>query len=120
MILEAATLRIKPGRINEFESAFRSAYGIVSGMRGYLGHELYKCVENKDEYILLVRWSSIKDVAVGFRKSPEYRQWLELLEPFYDPQPETKHYIDIRVGGREQAEARYLQDDSESAVKPSD
>ncbi|WP_327204784.1 antibiotic biosynthesis monooxygenase family protein [Paenibacillus sp. DMB20] len=47
MILEAATLHIKPGRINEFESAFRSAYGIVSGMRGYLGHELYKCVENK-------------------------------------------------------------------------
>ncbi|WP_327204785.1 hypothetical protein [Paenibacillus sp. DMB20] len=74
----------------------------------------------KDEYILLVRWSAIKDVTVGFRKSPEYQQWLEVLQPFCDPQPDVKHYIDIRVGGREQAEARYLQDDSHTAEKLND
>lgn len=101
MILEAATLYIKPGAINEFESTLRSAYGIISTMRGYLGHELYKCVENRDEYILLIRWNTIKDHAIGFRQSPEYKEWVELLQPYYDPEPSVKHYIDIRVGGRE-------------------
>ena len=101
MILEAATLYVKPGSINDFESAFRSAYDIISTMKGYLGHELYKCVENKDEYILLIRWNAIKDHTIGFRQSPQYKEWVELLQPFYDPQPEVKHYIDIRVGGRE-------------------
>lgn len=103
MILEAATLHVKPGSMNDFESAFRSAYDIISTMKGYLGHELYKCVENKDEYILLIRWNAIKDNTIGFRQSPQYKEWVELLQPFYNPQPEVKHYIDIRVGGREQA-----------------
>ncbi|MGM1045127.1 MAG: antibiotic biosynthesis monooxygenase family protein [Bacillota bacterium] len=101
MILEAATLYIKPGAINDFESVFRSAYGIISKMQGYLGHELYKCIENKDEYILLIRWNAIHDRSIGLRHSPDYKEWNALLQPFYDPQPEVKHYIDIPVEGRE-------------------
>lgn len=107
MILEASSLVIKPGAMNDFESAFRSAYGIISKMRGYLGHELYKCVENKDEYLLLIRWNAIKDHTIGFRQSREYKEWVELLQPYYDPEPEVKHYIDIRVGGREYERERW-------------
>lgn len=101
MILEAATLYIKPAAINDFESVFRSAYGIISKMPGYLGHELYKCIENKDEYILLIRWNTIKEHSIGLHQSPEYKEWNSLLQPFYDPKPTVKHYIDIRVEGRE-------------------
>lgn len=112
MILEAATLRVKPGQINDFESVFRSAYGLISGMNGYLGHELFKCVENRDEYILLIRWGAIREAVAGIRKSPQYMKWLDMLAPFCVDLPETRHYIDIRVGGREQEEARYRPEDT--------
>lgn len=112
MILEAATLYIKPAAINDFESVFRSAYGIITKMPGYLGHELYKCIENKDEYILLIRWNTITDHSIGLHQSPEYKEWNALLQPFYDPQPNIKHYIDIRVEGREyEREKRTYKDD---------
>lgn len=98
MILEVAILQVKPGLSNEFESSFRKASKIISSMRGYISHELQKCVETDNKYILLVRWDTLKDHTVGFRTSPEYLQWKELLHHFYDPFPVVEHYIDIPLG----------------------
>ncbi|WP_270168288.1 antibiotic biosynthesis monooxygenase family protein [Paenibacillus sp. SYP-B4298] len=97
MILEVAILHIKPGTSSEFESAFRKASRLISSMRGYVGHELQKCVEEQDKYILLVRWESIKAHTVGFRGSPQYEEWKALLHHFYDPFPIVEHYVDIRL-----------------------
>lgn len=105
MILESAILNIKPGLASEFESAFREASGVLLSKKGYVGHELHKCVENRDEYIFLVRWSGIKDHLIGFRGHPDYKKWTASLEPFYAKAPEVKHYIDIRIDSREQAES---------------
>ncbi|WP_339294286.1 antibiotic biosynthesis monooxygenase [Paenibacillus sp. FSL W7-1279] len=105
MILESAILYIKPGLASEFESAFRETSGVLLSKKGYVSHELNKCVENRDEYIFLVRWSGIKDHLIGFRGHPDYKLWNASLEPFYARPPEVKHYIDIRIDRREQAEA---------------
>ncbi|SDD43534.1 Heme-degrading monooxygenase HmoA [Paenibacillus sp. UNCCL117] len=98
MILEVAILQIKPGMASEFESSFRKASSIISSMRGYIEHELQKCVETDNKYILLVRWETLKDHTVGFRGSADYQQWKELLHHFYDPFPEVEHYIKINLG----------------------
>lgn len=105
MILESAILYIKPGLASEFESAFREVSGVLLTKKGYVSHELHKCVENRDEYIFLVRWSGIKDRLIGFRGHPDYKLWTASLEPFYARLPEVRHYIDIRIDSREQAEA---------------
>jgi heme-degrading monooxygenase HmoA len=97
MILEVATLQVKSGMINEFESSFRKASKIISKMKGYLGHELQKCVEEENKYILLVRWENLKDHTVGFRSSEEYLEWKALLHHFYDPFPIVEHYININL-----------------------
>ncbi|MGZ9584470.1 antibiotic biosynthesis monooxygenase family protein [Paenibacillus marinisediminis] len=97
MILEVAVLRVKPGSINEFESSFRKASKILAGMRGYIHHELYKCVQEDLKYILLVKWNSIKDHKVGFGQSPEYEEWKALLHHYYDPMPVEEHYVQIRT-----------------------
>ncbi len=96
MILEVAELRVKPGTINDFESNFRKASQIISQMQGYIDHELHKCVETADKYILLVKWNSIADHEIGFRKSPQYEEWKALLHHFYDPFPTVEHYVQIR------------------------
>lgn len=96
MILEVAQLQVKPGMINEFESSFRQASKIISGMSGYIHHELQKCVEVENKYILLVKWDSISAHEVGFRQSAEYQEWKALLHHFYDPFPTVEHYVQIR------------------------
>ncbi len=92
MILEVAILNVRPGMAPEFESAFQRASSIISAMPGHLSHELQRCIEARDRYILLVEWESLEAHTVGFRGSPEYQQWKRLLHHFYDPCPVVEHY----------------------------
>ena len=92
MILEVAVLNIKKGFSDDFESNFKKAERIISSMNGYISHQLKKCLEQEDKYILLVNWKTIEDHEIGFRKSAEYQQWKELLHHFYEPFPTVEHY----------------------------
>ena len=92
MVLEVAILDVKSGREQEFESAFAKAQTIISNMPGYLSHQLQKCIENPNRYILLVNWETLEAHTVGFRTSEQYQEWRKLLHHFYDPFPEVQHY----------------------------
>jgi heme-degrading monooxygenase HmoA len=95
MVLEVAILQIKPGMTEEFETNFKKASSIISSMKGYINHELQKCIEEDHKYILLVRWDRLEDHTEGFRGSPEYQEWRSLLHHFYDPFPTVEHYTKI-------------------------
>ncbi|MGV3541391.1 MAG: antibiotic biosynthesis monooxygenase family protein [Rufibacter sp.] len=95
MILEVAILTVIPERVQAFEASFLKAQKIISTMRGYQGHQLQKCLEVPNQYILLVHWQSLEDHTIGFRQSPEYQQWKQLLHHFYDPFPTVEHYVPI-------------------------
>ncbi len=92
MILEAAILSIKPNLNLEFEAAFQEASSLIIGMSGYLSHELHRCLEQENQYLLLVRWQHLEDHTAGFRQSPEYQIWRSLLHHFYEPFPTVVHY----------------------------
>ena len=92
MILEVAFLEIDPDLAEEFEAAFQTASRIIASMSGYVSHELQKCLETPNRYILLVRWEKLEDHTIGFRQSPEYQDWKALLHHFYDPFPIVEHY----------------------------
>jgi len=92
MILEVATLNIKKSLSAEFEVNFKKAEKIIASMKGYISHQLKKCIEQNDKYILLVNWETIEDHEIGFRKSEEYQEWRALLHHFYDPFPKVEHY----------------------------
>ncbi|AFT66176.1 antibiotic biosynthesis monooxygenase [Cycloclasticus sp. P1] len=92
MVLEVAILNIKPNQIDEFEAAFGTAQKIISSMQGYVSHQLQKCIEKDNRYILLVNWEELENHTVGFRQSEQYQEWRTLLHHFYDPLPEVEHY----------------------------
>ena len=69
MILESASLQVKPGESADFEAAFRVAERIIASMPGYRSHELQRCLEREGYYLLLVRWDSVEAHEEGFRKS---------------------------------------------------
>lgn len=92
MILEVAILDVKQTLQSDFEKAFAEAEEIISSMRGYISHQLQKCIEKENRYILLVHWETLEDHTEGFRNSPEYQKWKALLHHFYDPFPVVEHY----------------------------
>ena len=92
MILEIASLQIRPGQRKAFEVAFLQAQQIIASMSGYIAHELQHCVEHENQYVLLVKWRTLADHEQGFRQSPQYLQWKALLHDFYDPFPTVLHY----------------------------
>jgi heme-degrading monooxygenase HmoA len=92
MILEVAILKIKPNMNQEFEVAFQEASRIIASIPGYISHDLQKCLEVKNQYLLLVNWQTLEDHTVTFRQSAEYQTWKNLLHHFYDPFPIVEHY----------------------------
>jgi len=99
VILEVAVLDVKPGQETAFENDFARAQAIISSMKGYLSHELQRCVENPSRYILLVRWQTLEDHTEGFRGSAEYQEWRALLHHYYDPFPVVEHYEGVFSNG---------------------
>ena len=83
MTLELAKLSVRDGEGKAFEAAFAEAQGIISAMPGYVGHELQRCLEFSDRYVLLVRWRSVEDHEVGFRPSRWYPEWKRLMHHFF-------------------------------------
>lgn len=95
MILEVATLDVRPGRREEFEAVFLEAQKIISSMKGYISHELQHCIEDENRYLLLVKWETLEDHTEGFRGSEEYQRWREMLHHFYDPFPTVQHFLPV-------------------------
>ena len=93
--MEVAILDIKPNQEQEFEKTFNEAQKIISSMNGYISHQLQKCIEKSNRYILLVNWKSLEDHTIGFRESKEYQEWRALLHHFYEPFPEVEHYENV-------------------------
>ena len=98
MILEVAILDVRGGLEREFEAAFAQASPIIASMPGYISHQLQRCVETSNRYVLLVNWKSLEAHTVGFRGSPEYQRWKQLLHHFYDPFPTVEHYALVAQG----------------------
>ena len=92
MILEVAILHVRPGQEAAFEQAFAEASPIIASMCGYSSHELQRCLETNNRYLLLVQWQTLEDHTVGFRTSTGYQEWKRLLHHFYDPFPTVEHY----------------------------
>jgi heme-degrading monooxygenase HmoA len=83
---------VKAGKAAEFQEAFKLAAPIIAGATGHIGHELNRCLEDPNQFLLLVRWQTLEDHTRGFRGSPDYQRWKALLHHFYDPFPQVFHY----------------------------
>jgi len=92
MILEAATINVIPQRKSEFEAAFAEARQVISAMPGFISLQLHRCMESDGRYLLLAQWRSVEDHTVGFRQSPQFLRWRELIGPFFAGTPFVEHY----------------------------
>jgi heme-degrading monooxygenase HmoA len=92
MILEQATLPVRPGQAAEFEAAFAQAKAIIAASPGFRSLTLSRCLERPDAYLLLVEWERLEDHTEGFRRTAAFEEWRALLHHFYDPPATVEHY----------------------------
>ena len=92
MILEVATINIKPGSNAEFETNLHAAQAVISQAKGYLGHQFQQCIEVPTRYVLLIRWASLEDHTQEFRGSNLFVEWRALIGPFFDGPPAVEHF----------------------------
>lgn len=95
MIVEVAVLQVRHGQAKSFESDFKLASQYIRSIPGYHSHSLLKCMEQENKYILVAQWQKLEDHTIGFRESPQYGLWKELLHHYYDPFPVVEHYQEI-------------------------
>jgi heme-degrading monooxygenase HmoA len=94
MVLESARLDIVRGQEDAFLAAFAEARPLIAAQRGFRALELRRCLDegHASRFLLLVMWDQLEDHTEGFRRSPEYHRWRELLHHFYAPFPDVEHY----------------------------
>lgn len=102
MILEVAVLNVRHGQHAAFEHAFAEAQDIISSIPGYISHQLQRCLEAPDKYVLLVNWNRLEDHTKGFRQSAQYQEWKRLLHQYYDPFPTVEHFEVVYEGSAQQ------------------
>lgn len=95
MILEHALLPVAPGGEADFERAFAIARPLIAQQPGCRSVALHRSIETPNEYVLLVEWDDVEAHTQGFRRSPEYERWRELLHRFYDPFPVVEHFVEV-------------------------
>jgi len=94
-VLEHVVLTIDPAQAAAYEAAFHEARPLIEGQHGCGGARLVRVLETPGRYVLLVEWATLEDHMAGFRGSPEFPRWRELLHHFYLSTPVVEHGADV-------------------------
>lgn len=89
---------IPGGQHEAFEKAYADAQAILSLSPYCRGYELICGVEEPDNYIVIIHWTSVEDHLNGFRKSAAFGPFFQLVKPFFSMIAEMKHYASTAVG----------------------
>ncbi len=92
MIVEYVRYKITQERRSAFESAYLQAQAALQASPHCLRYELSQCVEEPAHYILRIEWDSMDGHLQGFRRSAEFRMFLQAVRPFINEIEEMRHY----------------------------
>lgn len=95
MIIEHASIPVKPGLEDDFVAAFERARPLISSTTGFLWLQLKRSIETPHRFLVLVSWETVQAHIEGFRGSENYETWKNLLHHFYDPFPLVEHFESI-------------------------
>ena len=93
MILEVADIRIAPGKQAEFEAAIeRGLRTVIAQAQGMRGFQVHRGIESPERFVLQIQWDTLEAHTVGFRESPLFAQWREIVGPFFAQPPVVEHF----------------------------
>jgi heme-degrading monooxygenase HmoA len=99
MIVEYIRYKIDPSRNDEFDEAYRRAGELLDASPHCQRWESARCVDEPDKQIVRIEWDSTEGHLQGFRKSEDFKAFLEATQPFYSSIEEMTHY-QVTLTGR--------------------
>ncbi len=91
-VLEVVNLQVKAGQGEQFEKAFKQAQCILERVDGYMHHQLQKCLDVENNYLLFVNWQTLEAHTQGFNNAELFDKYNEFMSPFYQSEPTIKHH----------------------------
>lgn len=95
MVLEVATVDVRPGEEDAFVAAYRQARSEVIGTPGCRSIRLTRGVESPSRFVLLVEWDSVEAHLDGFRATDRFTRWRAAIGPHFAGPPAMEHFTDI-------------------------
>jgi Uncharacterized enzyme involved in biosynthesis of extracellular polysaccharides len=93
MILEVADIRIPPGKNAEFEAAIaRGLETVLPRTKGFVRHQVHRCIESPERYLLMVWWQTLENHTVDFRQGPLFAEWRSHIGPYLGVAPHVEHF----------------------------
>ena len=92
MIVEYIRYRISAEQQPAFLEAIRAANALLAAAPDCLRYELAHCEEDGELFIWRLEWTSTERHLNGFRKSPAFGAFFQLVKPFYQSIQEMHHY----------------------------
>ena len=79
----------------QFEKAYESAGKYLGKSKYCLSYAIHKGSEEPNHYLVIIHWTSEDEHLNGFRKSPDFMPFFNLVKPFYNQIQEMKHYKEL-------------------------
>jgi heme-degrading monooxygenase HmoA len=93
MIMEIADIRVHTGKHEAFKVAVEHGLStVLSKAKGFQRYEVQHCLETPERFVLLITWDTLEDHTVGFRTSPAFTQWREIIGQFLAAPPQVEHF----------------------------
>ena len=90
--IEIIRYKIPSDQQASFEEAYAKASKILQQSPFCLAYEITHGVDEPQHYIVRIHWTSKDDHMKGFRNSPEFPPFFNLVKSFYNNIEEMKHY----------------------------
>lgn len=98
MVLEVATIDVRPGEEAAFEAAYRKVRHAVAEAPGCHSMRAMRGVESPSRFVLLVEWDSVA-VHEEFRASERFGVWRGGISPHFAKPPHVEHVTDLDPAG---------------------
>lgn len=92
MIVETATISVRPGSEDEFIRALEEAKGVLAQAHGWRGITVHRGIERPSVFLLAITWETLEDHTEGFRGGALFGQWRALIGPYFAEPPAVEHW----------------------------
>ncbi|MEU6760742.1 antibiotic biosynthesis monooxygenase [Streptomyces sp. NPDC046685] len=82
-----------------FEAAYARAAASLAASPECIDYELSHCEEERERYVLRIRWTSVDAHLGGFRKGEHFPAFFNAIRPYVPAIEEMQHYTVTGVAG---------------------
>ncbi len=95
--IEIIRYKIPMDQQSDFINAYSKASDLLNQSKYCVGCEVIHGVDETENFIVRIHWTSIEEHLSGFRKSDEFKSFFELVKPFFNNIQEMKHYEKTKI-----------------------